>query len=395
MMVLSSNTIGNYNKNWILKVLRERGSLSRADLSRILGISKPSISKNVKELLDAHIINEIGQGNNDVGRKSQLLVFNAIKAYVIGVDVGNFKLRIGLADLSGALIDLEETETVPDGNGKNIIRRVEEIILEVCARQNVSMESILVICIGIPGVIDKQSKKNYLAPFINDWEDFNISGYFEQKYHTKIIIENNVNIAALGEYQNHIITGRTCKNVIYVNLGIGIGAGIILDGNLYSGKDNGAGEIGFCCFKTTDTENNDKNTGVFEKMVSVNCWVPRYNQLVPPEHRVGISNQDLVEIFDRFDAGEPEAKQVIDELLSSVLLMMINVTAILNIELIIVGGGLGERMKKYFSHFENVIGNNVPFAPKIECAQLGTLSGVYGAVAIAISEVLEDYRNLQ
>lgn len=395
MTNLNTMNIGDNNKNLIIQTIKDKGPISRADISRELKISKPSISKNVKDLIDANIIIEIGQGNNDLGRKSTLLVFNSMKAFVIGVDIGNFKIRVGLANLSGEIIKLEEREIFAECDGEVIIQKVDDVITHICYEQQVDKDSILAICIGLPCISDEVSKKNYLAPFINNWEDFDISAYFSKMYSAYIIIKNNVNVAAIGEYNNRYPMEKGHKNIVYINIGIGIGAGIILNGKLYSGKNNAAGEIGFCCFKSLYDPCPDKDAGSFEKTVSVKYLLERYNLLVEEERQLGIRNQDVSKLFDRYDKQEKEAQQIIGELIENMLMLLISLTAILNIELIIFGGGLGERMKKYFMIFEKAIKKSVPFAPIIRVARLGTLSGVHGAVNKAISEVLKNYKNLQ
>jgi len=395
MKILNTANIGDVNKNLILKTIRTKGPISRADISRELSISKPAVSKNIKELLEADIVKEIGQGDNDIGRKSTLIAFNSEKSFVIGVDIGNFKIRVGLADLSGKIKKIIETETYADSGGEKIIQRVDEAIIRICSEQQIHKDKILAICIGIPGLIDEMSKKTYLTPFIKNLENVDIPAYFNERFNAHIIIKNNVNAGALGEYKNRYPEEIDCKNVVYINLGIGIGAGIILDGDLYTGKNNAAGEIGFCCFRSLHEPIPDKDAGSYEKSISVKYLIKKYNFLVDKEKQLGVEIEDVSELFDRYDKHETEASEIIVELIENILMLLISITAILNVDVIIFGGGLGGRMKKYFPCFKKKIVESVPFMPIIRDARLGTLSGVYGAIYSALSEVLVDYKNLQ
>jgi len=394
-MAFNTELLGDNNKNIILKAIWEHGPISRADISRLLSISKPAVSKNVKELQDAQIIQEVGRGDNTIGKKSTLLIVNAVKAFVIGVDIGNFKIRVGVADLAGNILAIEEVNLNSENNGNVILQLIDKTISLICKKQRVESDKVLAICIGIPGVNDEVSNRNILTPFIKNWENVNIAEYFSERYNSHVIIRNNINIATLGEYQTRNNDERNCRSMVYVNFGIGIGAGIILDGKLYSGINNAAGEVGFCCFASPLRNNYRTETGCYEQDVSVKFLLEKYNNLVPQDRRLFLDTNGASELFDRYDDHEPEAGVIVEELFENVLKLLINITAILNIEVIVIGGGLGQRMKEYISVFERIISNNVPFKPIVRTANLDVMSGVHGAIGDAVSVVLENYKNLQ
>ena len=393
-IAFNTEVLSDNNKNLILKAIWENGPISRADISRLLNISKPAVSKNVRELQDAHIIQEVGRGDNSIGKKSTLLVFNAVKAYVIGVDIGNFKIRVGIADLFGNILVIEEENLNSENDGRKILQLIDKTISFICDKQRVAQERILAICIGIPGVNDEISNKNILTPFIKNWENVNIADYFSQRYDSHVIIRNNINIAALGEYNARNHEEQKCNSMVYVNFGIGIGAGVILNGKLYSGMNNAAGEVGFCCFASPLENSDNTETGCYEQDVSVKFILEKYNNLVPQERQLYLDNNDASILFNRYDDHEIEARQVVEELFENVIKLLISVTAILNIGIIVIGGGLGQRMKAYIPVFEQIISKNVPFKPIIRTANLDVMSGVHGAIGDAISEILVDYRNL-
>ena len=138
-MGFSAEFLADNNKNLILKAIREKGPISRADISRFLDISKPAVSKNVLELLDAQIIREIGQGNNSMGKKSILLAFNRAKAFAIGIDIGNFKIRAGLSDLSGNILAFEEEDIHCEVDGEKILQIADNTIKKICIRVTFSL----------------------------------------------------------------------------------------------------------------------------------------------------------------------------------------------------------------------------------------------------------------
>lgn len=396
MNVTHNKIVGENNKNLIVELIRKSGPISRADISRLLNISKPSVSSNVKELIQSEIIMEIGLNSNSIGRKSTLLIFNSAKAYVIGVDIGNFKIRIGLSDLSGNIIGINEAELVLDIDGQELLREIDKNMQNLLMKSKVSKDDVLSLCIGLPGITDTLRKKNLLTPFIKDWEDIDLRKYFSETYASTIILENNINLAALGEQWKSAEKLREHNCIVYINFGIGIGAGIIINNELFSGKNNSAGEISFCNFKDLPIGGRFENSGSFEKLISSRHILERYNALKNDagQSLSNLSNSISV-IFDRYDHGEHEAVLVIKEVLEQILMLLISVSAILNPELIIFGGGMGERLTTYFNYFLEGMERSVPFPPKLMNAKCGALSGVYGAVSIALREVNSDYKNLR
>ena len=145
--------LGEVNRMLILNHLRQHGPKSRADLSRELSISFPTVSSNVRALIASDYIKEVGIGDNSLGRKSTLLAFNENRGYVIGVDLGRFKTRIMMADLLGkVIVNYCEATNVKDGSEK-MLENLLSMLLQVVEKSGRPREKVQCICIGTPGVI--------------------------------------------------------------------------------------------------------------------------------------------------------------------------------------------------------------------------------------------------
>ncbi len=390
-----NGAIREKNKNLILNYLRNEGPSSRANISRDLKISKPAISRNVEELINSGIIYELGKDSNKLGKKATLIAVNEKKAYLVGVDIGNYKLRVGLAELTGRIIDVAEIPTNPSKNGIRIISDIDDLIVNLCEKNDCSERDIRYLCIGFPGIHDTVTKTNLLTPFIGDWEHVQIDEYFHNKYGINTIIENNVNLAAIGEYGIRLDENNVnIENLVYINLGVGIGAGVILNGKLVNGSNNAAGEIGFSRFSLRGINPGNNVSGEFEQCVSVNCWIPRYNKLVHDKNTLDTSQSSVETVFQRYEQGEEAATRIVNEILDSLSLLLINITALLNIQIVIIGGGLGNCISKYIPVLIERLKSNTPFPPNIEKAKGGALSGVYGAVRLCEQLISSDYRLL-
>lgn len=391
-MIKTNQMIGDANKNIILELIRKEGPISRADISRRLNICKPSVSANVKALLDAGVVRESGSGTNLAGKKSILLSFNANKAYVIGVDIGNFKIRAALSNLSGDLLEISEVEHETNISGEQILKLTNEAITSLLQKRRIGKEDCLAMGIGVPGIREARTGKNLLAPFITDWEDLDIESYLADSFGMTVLLENNVKAGAIGECWKGAAVEY--DNMVYINFGKGIGAGIVLNKELFKGRNNAAGEIGYLFAGGGNIQGGFEKAGAFERSISTEFLIPRYNQLQSgPELSVN-SIDSMTYIFDKYEKGETAAVEILTEMLDSILAVLVNLSATLNPDAIIFGGGLGERLGDYFDYFVTGLKNNVPFVPDLKLAKLGVNSGVYGAVALALRVANSDYKNL-
>ena len=389
----SIKEVNETNKNRIIDVVKRNNPLSRAEISRLLNLSKPAVSENVNKLLETGLIIELGPARNAAGRKATLLALNAGYAYLIGADIGNFKLRVALSDLSGDIKDKREELLVPDIESGELVALLDSSIEKILAGNKVPPEKLLALCIGIPGVYDERQKKNLFVPYIRGFEDFDLAAHYKARYAGLCIINNNINLAALGEKRARADKENDYKNMVYINMGIGIGAGIILNGELFTGLNGTAGEIAYGCFGDMPVKKKFTKEGTFEHAVSTRRLIINYNSA--SGNRLPLNSIDsMLYILRRHEHGEPAARGVIDELLYNIKLLLINVTAFYAPDIIIFGGGLGEEISVYFPEIRKVLANNVPYPPDLSLAKCGPYSGIYGAIAEAKRIATADYRTV-
>ncbi len=366
-------TIGELNKKLILNHLRKEGNMSRADLSRKLGMSFPAVSSNVKSLLDAGYIREIGEGNNSLGRKSTMLAFNADRGYIVGVDVGRFRLRVMVADLLGNVIASAHDVSKPHGLSENIKRLVNEAV----HKSGKNPEQMLCICAGIPGIINQG--KSYLAPFMESFSETELCDSLKQDYPAAdVILENCVNLGALGEQWKG--SGAGYRNIAYVSYGIGLGTAFIIDGKLYKGSNGAAGEIGFMLLDPINLRQEFDEVGALEDTLS--------SQKINKCLQNGDFKEELVMLIHKYEEGEMYSKLVLDEIALNLGMALINICAVMNPEAIIMSGGIGANIGKLFQkRWEEMLKSHVPFAPKLIFSRMDNHETMMGAIATGISHV--------
>jgi len=379
--IKSPETIAEHNKKLILNALRFNGNMSRADLSRHLNMSFPAISSNAKGLLEANYILEVGAGDNTIGRKSTMLAFNAQRGYIIGVDLGRFRIRMMLADLLGKEVMSTEIKNTAShiGDGSESIKLIHDQVVDILKKSRKNKDDILCIVIGIPGVINEG--KSYLAPFTENYHEKDMIETLQDAFEVDVILENCVNLGVIGEQWKG--AGVNYKDITYIAYGVGLGSAHIVDGKLYTGARGAAGEIGFMVTDPINISNTYDEVGSLEETLSIS----KIEQYL----KAGNFDEEIIKLIKNYkDGGDIYARLMIDEIALNFVVMLVNIVAILNPEVIIIAGGLGYNMGKLFlDDWKKTLKKQVPFAPELVLSELHHTETMLGAVMTGIIHVHE------
>jgi len=342
-------------------------------------MSFPAISSNAKGLLEANYILEVGAGDNIIGRKSTLLAFNAERGFIIGVDLGRFRIRMMLADLLGN--EVISTEIINSanspGDGKDSIALIHDQAVDILQKSGKSKDDILCIVIGIPGVI--KDGMSYLAPFTQKYLVQDMIETLQDAFEADVILENCVNLGVIGEQWKG--AGVNYNDITYVAYGIGLGSAHIVGGKLYSGTNGAAGEIGFMVTEPINIGNSYDEVGSLEEALSI--------RKIEQYLKSGNFDEEIVKLIQNYkDGGDIYARLMIDEIALNFSIMLVNIVAILNPEVIIIAGGLGYNLGKLFlERWKQILENQVPFAPKLVLSELNHTETMLGAVMTGIIHV--------
>ncbi|KGP61149.1 ROK family protein [Anoxybacillus gonensis] len=250
--------IKKINKSLVLDMVKSQGPLSRADVAQRSGLNKGTVSSLVKELMDEELVYEIGQGESSGGRRPVLLLFNEKAGYSIGIDLGVHYILGVLTDLQGNIV-LEKQVMFHDKNYSSVLTRIKETILYLTERMPDSRYGLVGIGIGVPGIVDKEGELLF-APNLG-WKNIPLKQDIEATFHVPVMIDNEANAGAYGEKRSG--AGKDFRNIIYVSAGIGIGVGLILNGELYRGTSGFSGESGHM---TIEADGPPCRCG------SIGCW---------------------------------------------------------------------------------------------------------------------------
>jgi len=232
------------NEISVLRIVRDEGPISRSEVARRMGVSKVIIGGIVRRLLETNILFEIGKGNSTVqgGRRPVMLEFNADAGLAVGIEIHLHRATLLVTNMNAEVLHEGVVNFSDNTNPRSILTRITKSIEKLVGDEE-KMSSILGVGIALPGLINYESGCIETTHSLKEWEGFPIRAFLEETLDTKVYLENDVKTITLGEY--HWGAGQDARNVIYVWLGEGIGAGIIINGDIYRGITASAGEVGY------------------------------------------------------------------------------------------------------------------------------------------------------
>ncbi|WEG12902.1 ROK family transcriptional regulator [Pullulanibacillus sp. KACC 23026] len=344
-LVGSFQLMKSLNRSLILNTIRQRSPISRADLAKITQLTPPTVSSLVKELLDMELVMESEQGESKGGRKPTLLVINASSYQVVGLDVGPSSIKLVLTDLNGEIIDSAEDD-VPKGVTRTDLLELMARNIENFIRKNpIHIDKLLGIGVGMHGIVDVDKGISLLAPNLH-LKDIPIKDYLEDKFNVLVKVENDVRAMALGEFW--FGAGRGSQSLVCINVGRGIGAGIIHDGKLFHGRHSIAGEIGHMIIDLNGPLCQCGNEGCLQAIASgpalVDLAIHAMNDgqetlLKNAKHGGPLSGES---IYEAAKLGDTLARRLLAEAGKALGVGITNLIHVLNPDRIIIGGGVAK-----------------------------------------------------
>ncbi|MDE6950710.1 MAG: ROK family transcriptional regulator [Lachnospiraceae bacterium] len=382
-MAKNSEIASEMNRAAILELLRTQGPLSKADMKRILDISFPAVTYNVKKLMEDNLIYECGEADNAIGRKATLLAFNSRKAYLVGVDLGRQNIRTMCADIAGNIL---QYHTVKIGTG-GVFEQVIERIYEIVKATGITIEDVACIGIGIPGIYDTSTDSHKLAPFVEGWGEGSLMQRLKQEFSMEIYIENSVNLGAVGERWQGIAKGY--DEIAYVDFGVGFGSALIKGGELVRGNNGAFGEVGFMVLQKDRLLREYSDEGALEKLIPSSKIANVIDRYFKKESEISIKK-----VFEFIK--EQNMEMELEDIPSYFAMALVNIAVMTNPEVLVISGRLGCAIyRDYKDYIDKVMRGNVPFPPKLLVTELAERANVIGAIAVSMIHSNSKYTNFR
>lgn len=313
-----------------------------------------------------------------------------MKKYVIGIDIGGRSMKFGLFTTDGELIDKSNIVTRIDDNGKYILPELADHLEKIITKFNLNKANLVGIGLGIPGPVLNQSIAR-TAVNLGWHENVHIKDYLEDRLGFEVLVENDANVAALGELWKGAAEGA--KNAVMVTLGTGVGGGIIVDGKVVSGVTGSGGEIGHMPFLQEPLKRTCGCGGnrCFEQVASATgIEYIAQDYIFEHEEDSVLKNLDYIgakEIFDAAKDGDKVANKIVDIYTAYLGRGFGIISAVVDPSVFVIGGGVSaaggfllDRIKAYYKEYAFSITKNCEF----KIAELGNDAGIYGSAKLIL-----------
>jgi predicted NBD/HSP70 family sugar kinase len=398
----NANLQNKINMSVVFNYIRENEPTYRARISRGLNISAPAVSRIVDKLIDDGYVIETEKLKIHSGKRPTQLKINSDKCNVVGIDLVKERVKIALSDFTGKIIKTSQgcriTEKIDIG--EKLIEEIEDVLEQYCQERAIEAQekNLKAICVGVPAVVDIDTGHVTDAPLYSGLRNCNLKERLGDYFGVPIYVENVVKLSALGE--KHYGEGIDYKDIIFIEVSNGIGAGIIVDNHLIRGTNGSAGEIGLSIVGRENLGYKVLNKGYLEKNASVETIVERANNAVENGYHSLISESlgedpgDLTpsSVCQAAMRGDGIANEIITTVVENLALVTINLILILNPQIIVFGGdicNLPEVETLFIDPMLRIVGESIPFdIPPIKISSLGENAGVIGASFLAIESLL-------
>lgn len=338
---------------------------------------------------------EIGEGVSQGGRKPGLLRINSQLGYIAGIDIGATSMELALADVTGAVVRRISEPTDVHLQPESVLGRCRDLIIDLANAQGITLDQILGIGVGVPGPVDFARGVLVAPPLMPEWENFHIRDFFKEIFPSAyVIVDNDVNIMALGEQRAG--DGAGIDHFIFVKIGTGIGAGVISNGKIHRGSDGSAGDIGHICVDKNGPLCSCGNTGCLEAMaagpaISSKALEAARNGSSPTLSLMRESNGGILHPEDVNAAcreGDQAALDIIrasGQMVGDVLASLVN---FFNPSHIFIGGGIANFGNHLLVAIRRaVLQRSLPLATthlSIKFSRMGADAGITGAITLAM-----------
>jgi len=362
----------------VLETIFRKGPITRPEIAAATSLSKPTVSAAVSRLEHGGLVRAAGRRGGQRGRKPVAYVVSSRAGFVVGGDIGGSNLRVAAADLFGEPICDLRQPTAKDGS-RAVGVQVLEMVSEVIDRAGADNGPPLALGISAPGIVDQASGRvTSLAYNVAPEGGFDPLEVLRDRFDLPVLVDNNVNLAAVGERWFGLARG--VSTMVFIAIGAGIGMGIIIDDELVRGAHGAAGEIGYLPLVGDPFDPRHRLHGGLEDEIGAAGIVAAFNEARGAGDPEIASVEDL---FERAAGGNAAARSVVDHVAARLGTAIATVCAILDPELVVLGGGIGAN-PILLRPARGSAAALVPITARIETSLLGERAALQGAIAVAL-----------
>ena len=365
------------NEQTILELIREDAPISRAEISRRAGISKPTVSLALESLLRAGLVRRAAHGRDGPSYGAVFFEPVAEAALVLGLDLGARFLRGALCDLAGEIRARQDVE-VAAADTDRILDAIEALRAALVDASGLRGETIDSVVIGVPGVVETSTDRVALATNIPGLEEQAFGRDVEERISLPVALENDINLAAAGEQAAGVARG--VDDFAFLSIGTGLGSGIVLRGDVHRGYNGAAGELDYARAGNDDYDPCASALSALAARLAGDSGGE--TTLVPP--------YDAPAVFAAARRGDQVARAVVEEEARRIALHIVPLAAVADAELIVLGGGIGANPDLLLEPVRARLADWLPYPPRVEVSSLGDAAVLTGALALGRRAALQN-----
>jgi predicted NBD/HSP70 family sugar kinase len=354
------------NERTVLESIRTAAPISRAEISRRVGISKPTVSLALQSLLQAGLVRETEHGGEGPSYGATFFEPVPEAAFVLGLDLGARFVRGAVCDVRGELRARQDLE-LAEPTAASALETIDVLAQSLLESSGIEPGRVDSVVLGVPGAVQGSSIR--LAMNVSGLEGGGFGGELSERLGLPVFLENDINLAALGERWRGVARG--VDDFVFISIGTGLGAGLVLRDELHRGHAGAAGELDY--LRVGMTEDIDPCAGA----------LVAYAQEIgaPPPH-------DPRSIFAAARGGDPVARRVVAEASRRIALHLTPIAAVTDVGLVVLGGGIGANAD--LVAIRGLLAGWLPSPPRVEASSLGDGAVLTGALAVGLRAAREN-----
>ncbi|MFC8228616.1 ROK family protein [Streptomyces sp. NPDC057287] len=376
----SQTSLHRANLERVVRAVRMAGSLTQAEIARSTGLSAATVSNIVRELKEGGTVEVTPTSAG--GRRARSVSLSGDAGIVIGVDFGHTHLRVAVGNLAHQVLAEESEPLDVDASSAQGFGRAEQLVNRLIETTGISPEKVIGVGLGVPGPIDVESGTLGSTSILPGWTGINPSQELAGRLGVPVYVDNDANLGALGELVWG--SGRGVRDLAYIKVASGVGAGLVIDGHIYRGPGGTAGEIGHITLDESGPVCRCGNRGCLETFTAARYVLP----LLKPSHGPDLTMERMVQLARE---GDPGCRRVIGDVGRHIGSGVANLCNLLNPSRVVLGGSLAEAGELVLAPIRDSVSRYaIPSAARQLSVLPGALGGraeVLGALALVLSEM--------
>ncbi|GAB3499050.1 putative NBD/HSP70 family sugar kinase [Amycolatopsis cihanbeyliensis] len=364
------------NQRAVLDLLRRGGPSTRPQVAKETGLSKPTVGQALLGLVEAGLVRTTGRTSSGPGRSAVVYEADPTAGYVLGIDIGRKRIRVAVADLAGEIVARGEQRNT-SRSVRGLVRAVGRLTGSTVAEAGVATADVVVRVLGGPGVADEEARCFRHAANLPAFEQPGVLDELTGAVGPDLIIENDANLAAVGERERG--AARDADVFACITVGTGVGMGLVVDGQLFRGASGAAGEIGYLPYgQLSDARAGAPPRGHLEEATGA-------ESVVLAARRAGLAGaRSARQVFRLARQGDEPALRAVEAVATRLAFVIASVAAVVDPRLVVLSGGIATNADLLRAPMDRALRAFTPLVPRIVQGELGEDAVLAGAIATGL-----------